>query len=199
MSVYMNKECPICLEDYGIEKHKAVVTNCGHVFGKECADVIFKGTLMDDIWKTDKECPVCRQKVTEYKDLPAPQQELADSVDSLSSGSFVDLGGSNASSVNSVPQPEFEPTLEKDEEIISPLTPKSAPTADEAPVTTTTSTASTAEKRATTTTTSTAPTAPKKTAPAKKKGKPARAKAATAKKQPKASQGRSIWCRNRRK
>lgn len=53
-------ECPICLECYSKDDaHRAVVTACGHVFGKSCVLSSLKLKL---------ECPTCRKKI-KRKDL----------------------------------------------------------------------------------------------------------------------------------
>ena len=50
IKLYTEKSCGICLEEYNLENDIIVSLPCGHIFHKECKEIL-----------KDNECPICRK------------------------------------------------------------------------------------------------------------------------------------------
>jgi ATP-dependent exoDNAse (exonuclease V) alpha subunit len=50
-NLYLSKQCPICLNEYDLDKDEIKALECGHVFHKKCYEPI----------SDQKKCPMCRK------------------------------------------------------------------------------------------------------------------------------------------
>jgi SWI/SNF-related matrix-associated actin-dependent regulator of chromatin subfamily A3 len=68
LSIESREECPVCIDD--LTGHDAVITNCGHVFGRDCITRVIE---------TQHKCPLCRADLRDETVLVSPAAELGES------------------------------------------------------------------------------------------------------------------------
>eukprot|EP01114_Cavostelium_apophysatum_P016220 TRINITY_DN4560_c0_g1_i4.p1 TRINITY_DN4560_c0_g1~~TRINITY_DN4560_c0_g1_i4.p1 ORF type:complete len:1288 (+),score=328.28 TRINITY_DN4560_c0_g1_i4:201-3866(+) len=80
---YDDEECSVCLDPMD----SAVVTFCGHLFCKSCADqhLVFGNFGEESMVQQEVQCPICRRQVRQDLLLNVPKKIIEESTNSLES------------------------------------------------------------------------------------------------------------------